>query len=186
MSARNQLTENKNIDKDHSTDELETFLQLSSLLSGFNVKVIGEDSGFVKELFLRAQESTGHYFRDLLLDYTTAAAGQAVADMTPKKKQRVGEALLGSSDRNVTLTALAVNTMWYLGSWYQPFDYNGKKKDLTKGVVISQGAYINGLAWQVMQGHAMGSSSSTYGYWSKNPPVLSNFTGNPSDAGESQ
>ena len=171
---------------DAVTDAMNTFVQLSSLLTGFNVDVIAPtiDSVNLKQtLFDYAQGHTGPTFDALLAEYATAADGKTVDQMTPEERQQVGEAVLGSPDPKVSATARAINKVWYLGSWYQPFDYNGNPQDLTGGVVVSDQAYIKGLAWQVMQSHAMGFSTFTYGYSNEGPPALENFTSNPAPQG---
>ncbi len=172
------------------TTPISAFVQLSALLTGFNASVIAPqiDPVDLKATFFSLVGArTGPAFDALLKLYLTLAAqvapGKAVADMTPAQKTQIGNGLLGlggaTVDPQVAATAEAVMKLWYLGSWFQPFTFGAFAQDTTFGFVVSDQAYVKGLSWQAMQAHAMGNSTWTFGYWAKEPPALSAFTGNP-------
>lgn len=153
------------------TDSLSTFVDLSVLLTGFAKSVIQPNLDPVDlagTYFQYVEDHVGPTFQQLLDLYSQLVA-QGLDD------QQIGEQILGASDPDIGLTAQAINKLWYLGSWYQPFDY----KSYTAGSqwVVSSQAYVGGLAWKVMQSHAMGSSTLTFGYWNTDPPPLEDFTG---------
>jgi len=161
------------------------FVGVSALLTGFNANVIapGIDPVDLPSQFLSlARARTGKPFTTLLDQFQTLSA-----QTPPLTPQQIGEQLLGlnghEQDPQVAAVAQAIMKLWYLGSWYQPYDFttpDGQTftEDLIFGVVASSQAYIAGLSWQVMQSHAMGNSTWTFGYWAKQPPALDEFTGN--------
>lgn len=161
---------------------MDQFVQLSALLTGFSADVIAPtiDPIDLKATYLPlVQERTGDAFTQLLARFEQLSGGTPVKDMSPQQRQQVGEALLGDgTPSQAVLTAEAIIKLWYLGSWYQPFDSGTFTTDVTVGFVVSDQAYVKGLSWQVMQSHAMGNSTFTYGYWAEDPPPLSAFTGN--------
>jgi hypothetical protein len=169
-----------------------TFVQLSALLTGFSAGVLAPqiDSTDLKSIYFPLiAERTGAAFDALLAQLGELAGGKTVAQMSTAEKQSIGEKLLGLAgnpqDPNVAATGRAIVKLWYLGSWYQPFDHAGFSTDVVVGFVVSDWAYIKGLAWQSMQSHAMGHSAWTFGYWATEPPPLSAFTGNAAPAGGS-
>lgn len=158
---------------------MDDFVQMSALLTGFAADTIAPPLDPVdlrKTLFEAAQKGAGAAFDALLVQYAKLSGGKPVEDMSPAERQSIGEQLLGlgghQQDPRVAATARSVNRMWYLGYWY-PIDGGAPE------TVISDQAYIRGLAWRVMQSHAMGYSPWRYGYWSEAPPPLTDFTGNP-------
>lgn len=160
------------------------FVQMSALLTGFAAAVIAPSLDPVDlktTLFRAAQKGGGAAFDALLAQYGKLSGGKPVTDMTPAERQSIGNQLLGldgqKQDPQVAATARSVNRLWYLGYWY-PIDGSFGE------TVVSDQAYIRGLAWQVMQSHAMGYSPWTYGYWTQPPPPLSAFTGNTAPAPE--
>ncbi|HXT21728.1 MAG TPA: sorbitol dehydrogenase [Thermoanaerobaculia bacterium] len=170
-----------------SDPQRDTFVQLSALLTGFAADKLAPqlDTTDLAGTYLPLVAArTGAAFDSLLAQFSALSAGTPVSQLTAAQKQSIGEALLGlggsSQDAAVAATALAINKLWYLGSWYQPFDYAGFTTDVVVGFVVSDQAYIKGLAWQAMQSHAMGYSPWTFGYWAASPPPLSAFTGNAS------
>lgn len=166
-----------------STSPMDDFVQMSALLTGFAADTIAPSLDPVdlkKTLFEAAEKGAGAAFDDLLALYAKldqeVAGGKLVKDMTPEERRSIGEQLLdpGSDPASQAraATARSVMRLWYLGYWY-PIEEGAFES------VVSDQAYIRGLAWQVMQSHAMGYSPWTYGYWTKEPPPLADFTGNP-------
>ncbi len=162
---------------------MDDFVQMSALLTGFAAGTIApslDPVNLKQTLFDAAQQGAGAAFDDLLALYAKLAqeiaGGKPVSEMSAEERRTIGEQLLdpGSSSGSEARAAAARSVMrlWYLGYWY-PIEPGAFES------VVSDQAYIRGLAWQVMQSHAMGYSPWTYGYWTKEPPPLSDFTGNP-------
>ena len=161
---------------------MDDFVQMSALLTGFAASTIAPSLDPVDlkaTLFQAAQQGGGAAFDRLLAQYAALSGGTPVDKMTPEERQSIGEQLLGldggTSDPETAATARSINRLWYLGYWY-PID--GSQGE----TVVSDQAYIRGLAWRAMQSHAMGFSTWTYGYWADPPPPLTDFTGNPPPA----
>lgn len=165
-----------------SAEQLDDFVQMSALLTGFAAGTIAPSLDPVdlkSTLYAAAERGAGDAFDRLLAQYRQLSGGKPVAKMTPEEKQSIGDRLLGldgpPADPRTAATARSVMRLWYLGYWY-PIDGGGGE------TVVSDQAYVRGLAWKVMQSHAMGFSTLTYGYWAQSPPPLSAFTGNPDPA----
>lgn len=161
---------------------MDDFVQMSALLTGFAAAVIAPSLDPVDlktTLFAACQKGGGAAFDRLLAQYHALAGDTPVNKMTPEQRQSIGEQLLGlaggTGDGETAATARSVNRLWYLGYWY-PIDGSPGE------AVVSDQAYIRGLAWKAMQSHAMGFSTWTYGYWADPPPPLTDFTGNPPPA----
>lgn len=161
-----------------SADPMDSFVQMSSLLTGFAADAIapGLDPVNLKAtLFATAQKGAGKVFDELLAQYGKLAGGKEVSKMTPEERKAIGNQLLGldghDQDPARAKTAESVMRLWYLGYWY-PIDDSDPG-----GEVASDQAYIRGLSWKSMQSHAMGYSTWQYGYWADPPPPLSDFTG---------
>jgi hypothetical protein len=162
---------------------MDDFVQMSALLTGFAAGTIApslDPVNLKQTLFEAARKGAGAAFDELLAEYAKLdqqiAGGKPVADMTPEERRSIGEQLLDpgsdSGSQARAATAQSVMRLWYLGYWY-PIEAGAFES------VVSDQAYIRGLAWQVMQSHAMGYSPWTYGYWTEEPPPLTDFTGNP-------
>ena len=160
-----------------SNSDQKTFNAMSALLTGFSEQLIAPqvDPIGLPKLFL--QWATDHSGGDCANLLATFASLQAVVPAL--STDEIGSVIMGVSpdpktgepiDENQTAVAQAILKLWYLGSWYQPFGIAGAAKG--KETVVSDQAYIKGLAWQSMQSHAMGNSTLTFGYWDK-PPAAS-------------
>jgi len=184
----------------NTTTPMDLFIQLSALVTGFSATKLApglDPVNLKKALFDFAQSRTGAVFDALLVAFQQSAEAEAgtidVSSMSAEQRQAIGNRVLGldgaSQDAQVAATAQSVNKAWYLGSWYQPFDYTdgaGTTYEAGSQVVISSQAYIGGLAWKAMQSHAMGNSTFTFGYWASEPPSLEAFTGNPQPTATTQ
>ncbi|HEX2164050.1 MAG TPA: sorbitol dehydrogenase [Thermoanaerobaculia bacterium] len=166
-----------------SPQRMEDFVQMSALLTGFAAGTIAPSLDPVdlkSTLFAAAEKGAGDAFDRLLDQYAQLAGGKPVSQMTPAERQSIGESLLGldgqPSDPQTTATARSVMRLLYLGYWY-PIDGSAGAE-----TVVSDQAYVRGLAWRAMQSHAMGFSTWSYGYWASPPPPLTDFTGNPAPA----
>lgn len=161
-----------------------TFNQMSALLTGFSIALIApalDPIGLPETFLTKAMDNSDGECANLLATFAALkAVTPALDDAT------IGAVLMGLADDPSTGThipiaqtqvAQAILKMWYLGSWYQPFAV-GNAAQGTETVVSDQ-AYIKGLAWQAMQSHAMGNSTFTFGYWDKAPAAsLADTTGN--------
>lgn len=164
------------------SDPQATFFELSQLLTGFSAKKL-QLTDLSGPYYTLANDHVPGSLATLLSQFETLAAGTTVANMTPEQRQSIGEDLLGGPHTSVTGTAQAIIALWYLGSWYQPLADGSATSSSGSpggGFVASDQAYISGLSWQVMQSHAMGNSTYTFGYWAEDPPALDEFTGQPS------
>lgn len=168
-----------------SDPRMDDFVQMSALLTGFAAGVLApqlDPLDLKTVLFDFAQERSGKAFDELLAQYAKLSGGKPVSAMSAAERQSIGDSLLGlsngrSSGSDTALTAQAVMKAWYLGYWYQPFDLG--TFETGEQTVISDQAYIHGLAWQSMQSKAMGFSTLTFGYWDSPPAALDDFTGQP-------
>jgi hypothetical protein len=168
---------------DGGQQAMDDFVQMSALLTGFAAAVIAPSLDPVDlktTLFRAAQQGGGAAFDRLLAQYAQLSGGTPVAEMSAAQRQSIGDQLLGldgqqQPDAEAAATARSVNRLWYLGYWY-PIDGSPGE------TVVSDQAYIRGLAWKAMQSHAMGYSTLTYGYWAAPPPPLADFTGNAAPA----
>ncbi len=163
---------------------LDAFVQLSALLTGFSADLLRpapDPSELAPTYYAFMGERLGPTRDALVQTYASMAGGVAVADMTPEQKTDIGTQILHAQDGQIGEAAQALMKLWYLGSWYQPFDYGDYKAlPFDPGYVVNPLAYTQGLAWQVMQSHAMGDSNWLFGYWTEEPPPLDVFTGSPS------
>jgi hypothetical protein len=168
--------------------DLEVFVTLSSALTGI---AAGKLRPFADSLDLSTE-----YFDRLtdwaakkpstalaaLLQLTRSASLPAAPDgiIQQPDVDRLARAIADRGDEPKYL-ARSIVLMWYLGSWYEPDDL--KNLPLTapsfiKHTVISPKAYTQGFVWRVAQAHPMGYSDLQFGYWTREPPPLSDFIAN--------
>lgn len=159
------------------------FVKMSALLTGFAQSVIAptiDPIGLPTLFYKTVHEKTGTTCTNLLVRFSQLAVEVGMTDA------KLGAIMMGLVNDPLTnrplpseqvATVKAIVKLWYLGSWYQPFDISGAPAGTQ--TVVSDQAYIKGLAWQTMQSHAMGNSTFTFGYWDKPPAAsLQDFTGN--------
>lgn len=154
----------------HDT-QLDLFVDLSVLLTGFSRAVLAPplDPIDLKTLYFEtAKQQLGKDLEQLLGTY------QHLVSQHGEDDESIANGLLGldgaAPNASVVAAAQAINSLWYLGSWYAP--------DGSSSFVVSSQSYTGGLAWRALQSHAMGNSTSLFGEWAKEPPPLSAFTGN--------
>lgn len=96
-----------------------------------------------------------------------------------KPPQQIADALLETSSgepaSKTALLAQSIVQLWYLGSWYAPAQPACPPAQANPARVVSSDAYKSGLAWKLLQTHPMGYSEFSFGYWSAQPPPLSEF-----------
>ena len=145
------------------------FANMSAVLTGFTTDVVNplfDPLQLVSTYLETADQNASPPLVDALIQQflTLSASGAS--------KQQIANTLLDTGnpapgDRAILARVLV--KMWYLGSWY------GFPKDLPVPQVVSQNAYIGGLAWKAMQAHPMGASDFTFGYWVQPPPSLTDY-----------
>lgn len=156
---------------------MDLFVGLSSVLTGVAADKLAPplDPVNIKETYFDfVQKQTAGTFQELL---------NIFSENQGQPPQQIGNIILNQSGEVVRYLARSIMLMWYLGSWYDPAElqkYNtaNPPMDPVPAVqVVSPGAYTQGWVWSVAQAHPMGYSNFTFGYWSQNPPSLSDFIG---------
>ncbi len=151
-----------------SPTDINDFAAMSAALTGFRLSFIQPqlDPVNLSQLYFdtATEQTNGKAFTLQML--LTAYRG-----MSTQPAQQVANNLLGIGAGSNQLTfplAQSIIKLWYTGGWYEPGSIN-------MSFVVSSGAYTNGLVWNVMQSHPMGSSLFTFGYWSEAPGSLFDF-----------
>ena len=162
--------------------DMDNFIGLSAVLTGFNESVIAPDLDPVdiKSVYLPlftqkiAQESGNPSLTSQIFQkFESLRAGK----LTP---QQIGQAMLDSANGEAfVLACRKLIFMWYAGAWPTVIPATTTTPASTVSDIISEDAYTSSLVWQVMQSHPMGDSNYRYGYWAKDPVPLSDYTGNP-------
>jgi hypothetical protein len=161
-----------------ASDPLSQFVNLSALLTGVSASKLApplSPSKVPQLLFDTARKNGGATFDQLLSVYSNAVA-QGMTDT------QIAQQIFQANGPDVCYLARSIMLAWYLGSWYDPkvlqaYNSPTPPPGPPSSVVISSDAYTQGWVWNVAQAHAMGYSNFTFGYWAKNPPALSDFTG---------
>ncbi len=156
---------------------MDLFVGVSSVLTGVATDKLAPplDPVNIKQTYFDfAQKQSGETFRQLLSIFNK------IQDQPP---QTIGTIILDQSGEAIRYLARSIMLMWYFGSWYDPAElekYNGPNPPadpVPAMQVISPDAYTQGWVWSVAQAHPMGYSNFTFGYWSQNPPSLTDFIG---------
>lgn len=151
-------------------NDIQDFAEMSAALTGFQTSFLKPtlDTTDLSQTYFdyatKATQGKQATVQALLAAYRALRAQQ-------KAPQEIADALLetaGQFPSPQALLAQSITKLWYTGSWYQP-------GSVIMFEVISSTAYTNGLAWQVMQSHPMGSSPFSFGYWAQEPGPLSQF-----------
>jgi hypothetical protein len=152
---------------DNPTD-LQDFANMSAALTGFLSSFLKpqlDPTNLTQTYFDLATEKTQGSTATV---QTLLAAYRAIAT---QPAQQIADTLLEGTATPPSAQAQLAQSLvklWYTASWYPPG--SGEMK-----VVASSQAYTKGLAWQVMQAHAMGYSPFSFGYWNVAPGPLSQF-----------
>ncbi|HEX7816863.1 hypothetical protein [Dyella sp.] len=163
------------------SNDMDNFIGLSAVLTGFNQSVLAPDLDPVdiKSEYLPfftqkiAQESGDPALVGQIFDKYAALQAQ---NLTP---QQIGQAMLDPSNGPAfVLACRKLIFMWYAGAWPTIIPATASTQATTVSDLISENAYTSSLVWQVMQSHPMGDSNYRYGYWTKPPAALSDYTGN--------
>lgn len=160
-----------------NTTPMDLFVGMSAVLTGIDADKLAPplDPIDIKQTYFQfVQKQAGATFTQML-DIFSKNQGQP--------PQTVGDILLNKSGDAVRYLGRSIILMWYLGSWYDPATlqkYNAPNPPtgmVPAVTVISADAYTQGWVWSVAQSHPMGFSNFTFGYWSADPPALTDFIG---------
>ena len=150
---------------DQQQAQMENFVGLSAVLTGFSQSIIAPD---IDPIQIRVEYLTE--FASQVSNYEDILNAYASLKADGKSDQEIGEAMLANEDFEMPCRQLIF--LWYSGAW----------GEVQNGMVVSQmlssKSYTQGLAWQVMQSHPMGDSNYRYGYWAQTPADLDRYTGN--------
>ena len=154
---------------------LDDFVALSSALTGVAAEQLKPDIDPIG--------IAGQYLAVVKKDHA-AALDKVLAALTQqlssgKTPAAAAAALL--ADATFGPLCRSIISMWLLGTWYDPAKAEAGAMDAAQNVVSSQ-AYKESLIWKVMQSHPMGYSMFQFGYWSEQPPPLSEFISPASEA----
>lgn len=167
-----------------STDDMENFIGLSAVLTGFNASILAPqlDPVDIKSEYLpffsaKIAEESGN--PDLVASiFARFAALRSQTDPTLDDRQ-IGAAMLDPANgADFVLACRKLIFMWYSGAWPTLVPATATSPATTVSDIISAKSYSCGLAWQVMQSHPMGDSNYRYGYWTTPPAPLGDYTGN--------
>lgn len=163
------------------SNDMDNFVGLSAVLTGFNASVLapGLDPVDIKSEYLPvftakiAQESSDPSLVGNLFAMYAELKAKGLPD------QAIGEAMLAPSNGDAfVLACRKLIFMWYAGAWPTLVPASATSPASTVSDLISDNTYTSSLVWQVMQSHPMGDSNYRYGYWTKPPASLSDYTGN--------
>lgn len=137
---------------------LEQFLNLSSLLTGFDkVELLG--TGMAEEYF---REITRVYKEPVMrLLFEAKAIAEVYGERDPGFEDQIQKRII--EDIEFAQIAKNIIQMWYLGSYT---NYNDPAPLLYKAAyVVSPEAYQQGLIWEAMNSHPQGAKQPGFGSW---------------------
>ncbi len=155
------------------TDDLQSFLKLSSTLTGFNeFQLTG--TGQAEAFLATAREVVGGGPVDELLrryDRISADAGDDVERLHRSLRADIlSDELLGPIARNLI-------KLWFVGTWYQLPSawrdaFGTSERDVT--FVVSPASYTEGLLWPAIGANPPGAKGPGYATWA-DPPRIPDF-----------
>jgi hypothetical protein len=160
-----------------TTTPMDLFVGLSSVLTGVAADKLApqlDPVNIKKTYFDFVEKQAGVTFQQLL-NLFSQNQGQP--------PEQIGNVILSQSGDAICYLARSIILVWYLGTWYDPAElqkYNAAippTGPVSPMQVVSPAAYTQGWVWSVAQAHPMGHSNFNFGYWSENPPALSDFIG---------
>ncbi|MCY7296928.1 hypothetical protein [Alteromonas sp. a30] len=154
------------------------FYQLSAILTGYDEARL-QGSG-VGETYYEVLTTLipSHILTQLQDTFCTIEALPKKALDSELRKQILANAMLGPVARNIL-------KMWYTSIWYPmptawskiyavPNQSEQKYQDVE--FIISDDAYIQGLAWEAVHSHPMGAKQPGYATWSFTPHDIASAT----------
>lgn len=156
------------------SSDMDNFVGLSAVLTGFSAEVIAPDldpvdikSEYLPIFTQKIATESGD--PNLVAKIFSTFAGLQAQKLSD---QQIGEAMLDPKNGDAfVLACRKLIFMWYAGAWPT---IQGTNVDSD---IISDTAYTASLVWQVMQSHPMGDSNYRYGYWTQVPASLGDYTG---------
>ncbi|HEV7776794.1 MAG TPA: hypothetical protein VGO76_08015 [Luteibacter sp.] len=156
-------------------EEMENFIGLSAVLTGFDSSILAPelDPVDIKSEYLPFfTAKIGQPLLSNLLQQYAKLSGEGLT------AQQIGEAMLAPANgADFVLACRQLIFMWYSGAWPILIPASATAPASTVSDLISGNTYAAALVWQVMQSHAMGDSNYRYGYWAKPPAALDEYTG---------
>ena len=163
-----------------TSSRTELFLELSSALCGVAIDSFRPASGSSPTIFPKLGDlmprntpidRMTEFLETLDQNVGSETVNELLTSFSHLQKQGsptlAAESLLGTESS--AGICRSIMKMWFLGIWYSPAD------PFTPHHVISTQAYKESLIWKVMQSHPMGYSVWSHGYWSDEPPKITEF-----------
>jgi hypothetical protein len=155
------------------TDDLQSFLELSSTLTGFTeFQLTG--TGQAEAFLATAREVVGGGPVDELLRRYDRISGDAGGDVERLHRSLradiLSDELLGPIARNLI-------KLWFVGTWYQlptawRDAFGTSERDVT--FVVSPASYTEGLLWPALGANPPGAKGPGYATWA-DPPRIPDF-----------
>ncbi|HYO65229.1 MAG TPA: hypothetical protein VEU33_04040 [Archangium sp.] len=189
---------------DTSKPDVETFVNLSVTLTQLDESVFAPfaDKINLKQQYLDrlVKEMGADKVNALFQRYNELVAAKTSEDDICD--QLINPVDTSETASDFSFMARNILKMWYLGAWFPRVPEGARTVSVTteRGApsthlmvpkpgtstgateapvaayqVISSDAYVRGLAWRAMQAHPMGFSNFAFGYWSEQPPSLTEF-----------
>ena len=179
-NGTNNSTSNNASGGASSVVTLDTFVQLSSVLTGYSEAALNpalDPLALAQEYFDTVQAKTKaqpHLLEQLLTTFAgiVNGAGGDKAKISSGVEQQILKAPQPSHGESIGDLARRIIRLWYLSIWY----VEEPPPPFGDGEVVSSNAYTRGLAWDAMQAHPMGFSEMHFGYWAQAPEPLADKT----------
>jgi hypothetical protein len=153
-----------------ATDELQSFLQLSSTITGFSEFRL-RGTGEAESYFATVRSVAGdNAVEELLVRYrriTEDAGDDLERHHRSLRAQILSDEWLGPIARNII-------KLWFVGTWYQlptawRDSFGTAEQDVT--FVVSPAAYTEGLLWPTIGANPPGVKGPGYGTWAEPPRI---------------
>jgi len=139
-----------------SDTALEQFIELSSLLTGFDhFELVGTNQAAF--YFEWVQTHAAGPFQDLMNRWS-----QAPAESTARQAYLESDIL---PSEKYSLLVRSIIKLWYLGQWY-PTD------NPDKTLIPSAESYQQGLVWSAIHAHPQAAKQQGFGAWSEPPMTV--------------
>lgn len=172
-SVGSALVTSTALSQDASATRLGLFVGMSAALTGISKQKLSPDTDpiNIKQVYFDRAKSDPLFDHLLQIFKDNQANPTTAADIILNQ---------GGSNARRRFVARSIMLAWYLGAWYDPdtLQRYSRPNPPTEPIpfeVISPTAYTQAWIWRVAQAHPMGYSEEVFGYWSTNPPNLSEF-----------
>jgi hypothetical protein len=152
------------------TDQLQSFVQLSSTITGFSEFRL-HGTGLAESYLATVRSVVGDGALDELLRRYRGITEDAGADLEGHHRslraQIFSDEWLGPIARNII-------KLWFVGTWYQlpsawRDSFGTAEHDVT--FVVSPAAYTEGLLWPTIGANPPGAKGPGYGTWAEPPRI---------------